>query len=221
MILELKAEKRDIFGKKLISFRNEGKLPVVLYGRGIESMPFFVDSSQFKKIWKEAGESTIIELKDESNKPLSVIIYDVDIDPVSNEPRHADFYKVEMDKPITAVVPFVFEGVSPAEKELGGMLVKVMREVEIEALPKDLPHEIKIDLSALKAFGDRITLGDIRLPSGVKFTAKPEEVVALIEEMKEEEIEEKGVEIEDIEVEKKGKKEEEGAEAGEEKEQKE
>lgn len=195
-----------MFGKKLKLARKEGKLPAVLYGRGKKTTPLFVDLKEFKKIWKEAGETTIIKIKNED-----AIIQDVAIDPVKNEPIHADFYVVEMNKPITAEVPLVFKGVSPAEKELGGILVKVMHKVEVEALPRNLPHDLKVDISKLTALGDQLTIKDIDAPADVKILAKKDEVVALIETPKEE-VEEKIISIEEVEVEKKGKKEEEEAE---------
>lgn len=203
MTLYLEAEKRDLFGKKLKMARKEGKLPAVLYGRKKETTPLFVDLKEFKKIWKRAGESTLIKLKNED-----VIIQDVAIDPIKNEPIHVDFYAVEMDKPITASIPLVFEGIPPAVKELGGILVKVIHEIEIEALPKDLPRALKVDVSGLVALEDQFLVKNIRLPHGVKILAKNDEVVALIETPKEE-IEEPQISIADIEVEKKGKKEEE------------
>lgn len=219
MTLKLKAENRDVFGKKLKFFRKEGKVPAVVYGNKKESLSVFVPLKDFKKTWKEAGESTVIELtREEVKAPLNVIIKEVAVDPVSEEPIHADFYKVEMDKFIEAMVPIEFEGVSPAVKELGGALVKVMYEVEIQALPKNLPSEIKIDISVLKNLEDKITTADIKLPSGVKLTAKENEVVALVEEPKAEE-EVKEMKIEDIEVEKKGKKPEEKTEEEKEKSQ--
>lgn len=209
MTLKLKAENRDVFGKKLGFFRKEGKMPAIVYGNKKESLSVFVPLKDFKKTWKEAGESTIIELvREEAKTPLNVIIKEVAIDPVSDEPTHADFYKVEMDKPIEAMVPIEFEGVSPAVKEAGGVLVKVMHELEVQALPKHLPPEIKIDISVLKNIDDKIMVADIKLPSGAKLTAKEDEVIVLVEEQKAEE-EVREMKIEDIEVEKKGKKEEE------------
>lgn len=203
MTLCLEAEKRDLFGKKLKMARKEGKLPAVLYGRKKETTPFFVNLKEFRKIWKKAGESTLIKLGNED-----VIIQDVAIDPIKNEPIHVDFYAVEMDKPITASIPLVFEGIPPAVKELGGILVKVIHEIEIEALPKDLPRALKVDVSGLAALEDQFLVKNIRLPHGVKILAKNDEVVALIETPKEE-IEEPQISIADVEVEKKGKKEEE------------
>lgn len=217
MVLQLKAESRNVFGKKLKSFRSEGKLPAVLYGKGIETDPLFVSLKDFKKIWKDAGESTIINLEKENDKkPVGVIIHEVSVDPVKDELLHVDFYKVEMNKPIRAAVSLVFDGVSPAVKELGAVLVKVLREIEIEALPKNLPHEIKVDISKLTELGSQISVGDIELPDGVKSILKKEEIVAIAEAPREEKEEEKVMTIADIEVEKKGKKPAEGEVAEEE-----
>ncbi|MBU1159736.1 50S ribosomal protein L25 [Patescibacteria group bacterium] len=217
MTFKLKIENRNIFGKKLKFSRKEGKIPAVVYGKGKDSLPIFVHLKEFKKAWKKAGESAIIELKQEDSGQIdNVVIKDIAINPISDEPIHVDFYKVEMDKPITANVPLIFEGVSPAVKELGGSLVKVMHEIEIESLPKDMPHEIKIDIGQLLRFEDRITVGDLDLPLNVNPLPKEEEVVALVEEPKEEEVVAEERTIEDIEVEKKGKKPVEGEEEEEE-----
>ena len=206
-MLELNAEKRGIFGKKLKNFRKQGKLPAVLYGKGKKTTPIFVDSKEFKKIWKETGESTLIKIKNpESGAIEDVLIQEVALDPLKNEPLHTDFYVVEMDKPITAKVNLVFEGVSSAEKDLGGILVKVRHEVDVEALPKNLPHELKVDMSKLVNLEDQIIIKDIDLPAGVKILAGEKDVVVLIETPKEEIVEEKPITIEEVEVEKKGKK---------------
>jgi len=208
--MRLAVEKRNIFGKKLGPFKREGKLPAVLYGAKVENSPLFVSLKDFIKVWKNAGESTIIELV-KDGKEINALIQDVAIDPVKNEPVHADFLAVQMDKPITASVPLVFEGTAPAVKEAGGVLVKVMHELEVEALPKDLPHELKVNIEKLTAIEDKITLGDIELPQGVKATGNPDEAIILVESPREEDAEETGpATLEDIEVEKKGKKEDEG-----------
>jgi len=221
-MLQLNAEKRDVFGKKLKNFRKQGKLPAVLYGKKKQTASIFVDLKEFKKIWKETGESTLIGIKNpESGKIEDVLIQEVAFDPIKNEPLHVDFYIVEMDKSITAKVSLVFEGISPAEKDLGGILVKVRHDVDVEALPKNLPHELKVDVSKLANLGDQITVKNIDLPAGVKILAGENDVVVLVEAPKEEIVEEKPITIEEVEVEKKGKKPAEGeAEAEEGKEEK-
>ncbi|MDO8555342.1 MAG: 50S ribosomal protein L25 [bacterium] len=197
--LAIKAEKREVFGKALSEARLRGELPAVIYGPKEETTPVFVPFGAFKKIWHEAGESTLIELNIDGAKK-DVLIHDVDIDPIKSFPRHVDFYAVDLTKKLIASVALVFEGEAPAVK-LGGILVKVMREVEVETLPKDLPHEIKVDVSSLESFEDRITIADLKLPKGVSTVAEPEEVVVLAEAPKSEEAPaEEAASLADIEI---------------------
>jgi large subunit ribosomal protein L25 len=114
-----------------------------------------------------------------------------------------------MDKPITASVPLVFIGESPAVKNSDGVLVKVLHEVEVKALPGDLPHEISADIGVLASFEEQITAGDLRLPNGVTLLTHAAEIVALVRQQEAEETPEETRTIEDIEVVAKGKKEEE------------
>ena len=211
---ELKAEKRDIFGKKLKSLRQKDKLPAVLYGPKESAQSIFISLKDFKKIWADAGESTVIKIN-LGNSKKDVLIQEVAMDPKKDEPIHVDFYAVLMDKPIQAVVQLVFEGESPAVKNLGGILVKVKREVEIEALPKNLPHELAVDVSRTENLEDKILAKDIVLPKGVELKTNPEEVIAIVETPKEEEAApaEEKIAFEEIEVAgKKGKAEEEAQE---------
>ena len=223
-MLQLKADIREITGKQVKALREKGLLPAVIYGPKKKSVPLTVPLADFKKIWKEAGEATLVDLEI-ADKKHTVLIHDVALDPLKNEPIHVDFYAVQMDKPIEATVPLVFEGVAPAVKNFDGVLVKVMHEVEVEALPKDLPSELKVDITPLATFDDKILVRDIGLPSGVKILADPEEVVALVEEpRKEEEIEaaeEEKPKLEEIEVVGKEKKEDEEGKAPEDKTEKE
>lgn len=209
-------EIRDVFGKKLEKYRKEGKLPAVVYGKGQKTTPLFINASEFKKIWKQAEEASIVTLKNpaKSDLPESVLIYDAYFDPLKKEPMHVDFYAVDMSKPITANVPIVFEGVAPAVKEQGAVLVKVVHEFEVEALPKDFPREIKVDVSKLLKLEDKIHLRDLDLPKNIKVLAKPDMVIILAKPHQEEKAEEvQPVNVADIELStKKGKKEEEGAE---------
>lgn len=212
-MLQLSAETRNIFGKKLKRNKKEGRLPAVLYGKGKKSIPLFVNLNEFKKVWNQAEESTVIQLKgDSKDTSIDVLIYDTAIDPIKREFIHADFFALDVDKPITASAPIIFEGVSPAVKEHGGVLIKVLHEIKIEALPKDFPHEIKIDVSLLANIGDKILVKDINLPK-VNILDKGEQIIVLAKPHEEEKAEEAPLKIEDIELsEKKGKKEEEGEE---------
>lgn len=209
-MLTLVAEKREKFGKKLQNRRKAGKLPVVVYGPKVKSTPLFVSTSDFKKLWQNAGESTIISLE-MSGGGHDVLIHDVSFHPVSGEPLHADFYALDTSKPIRVKVPLHFEGVAPAVKNLGGVLVKVLHEVEIEVLPKELPHNLTVDISGLSELESHLSAKEIKLPASAGLITGPEEIVVIVETPKEEEIEEAPVDLSAIEVEKKGKTEEEGA----------
>ncbi len=140
---------------------------------------------------------------------VDVLIQDVDLDPVSDIPLHADFYVFEKGKKLEVSVPLEFIGVSPAVKDLGGLLVKSLHELKISAAPEHLPHHIEVDISVLETFESQILASDVVLPAGVTLVELPTEVVASAAPAAEEVVEETPVDLSAIEVEKKGKKEEE------------
>lgn len=209
-MITLSATKRDIYGKALTASRKGGLLPVVAYGRKEESASYFVALPDFKKVYRTAGESSVITLKTPAGD-LDVLIHEVEKNPSTGEFIHVDFYAIEKGKVLQVSVPLVWEGDAPAVK-LGGIVVKVLHELEVEALPKDLPHEIVVDVSKLETLESQIMVKDLALPTGVKAIAEPDEVIAALTVAKEEE-EAPAMDISQIEVEKRGKQEEEGAEA--------
>ena len=211
-MLTLNIETRDLKAK-LADIRETGKIPAVFYGRKEESTPISLSEVDFMKAWKQAGESSVIVLKGVGDEH-EALIHDIDLDPVTGKVRHADFYVIEKGKKIKVHVPIEFEGVAPAVKELGGTLVKVLHELEIEAFPKDLPHALHADVSALADFESKIKAGDIKLPEGVTLITDADEIVILAAEAKEE-VEEVSapVDLSTIEVsEKRGKEVKEGEE---------
>lgn len=177
---ELTAKPRNELGKKVAALRRAGFLPAVVYGEGVASEPVSVAMRDFDKVYREAGESSVVMLKVEGGKNLNVMIHDVAYDPLTSKPIHVDFYSVRMDKEIETKVPLIFVGESPAVKGESGILVKVMHEIEVKALPKDLPHEISVDTTPLDKIGARIYIKDVALPQGVKSLAEAQEVVALV-----------------------------------------
>lgn len=212
-MITLKAEARDI-ATKLDGLRKAGRIPAVFYGKKEPSTPISINTVDFLKVWKQAGESSVVVLDTPEGEKES-LIHDIDFDPVKGTPRHADFYVFEKGHKVEVEVPLEFEGVAPAIKDLGGSLVKVVHAVRVEAMPKDLPHDIKIDISSLVDFTSQILAQDIVMPHGVTLLEKPEEVIALVSAPREEKEEEVApIDLDAIEVEKKGKDEvpgEEGA----------
>ena len=153
--IELNAEKREVLGSAVKRLRKDGYLPAVLYGKGQETLPLQVLTQDFSKIYKLAGESTLVYINI-GDQSYPTIIHDITRDALSDELLHADFYKVRLDEKIKAMIPVVFENESSAVKDLGGIFVRNVNEMEVEGLPQELPHEIKIDISELKNFGDQI-----------------------------------------------------------------
>ena len=210
-MLTLNVEKRSIVGQ-LDAVRAQKLMPAVFYGPKEASTSISIPMAEFKKVWKKAGESSVIILKEGTNEH-EALIHEVDIHPLTGEPRHADFYVIEKGKKVTVHVQLVYVGVSPAVKDKGGILVKVQREVEIEAAPRDLPHELSVDISKLVEFSDVVHARDIVLPAGVTLKISPDEVVTSISEPREEKEEAPAaIDMSAIEVEAKGKEVKEGEE---------
>jgi len=185
-MLSLKSKKRKVIGKKVEKLRRKGLLPGVLYGPKVKNQPIETDLSDFKKVLKEAGESSLISLEvgpstgsGQANK-FSVLIHEVKQDPLTDEPIHVDFYQPILTEETEATVPLVFEGEPSAVKELGGTFIKEIQELTVKALPEKLPHEIKVNVESLKTFEDEILIKDLKLPEGVKIDREPDEIVALV-----------------------------------------
>ena len=210
-MLSLSVEIRKDLGRKVKTLRKKGILPGVLYGPKTKSLPLEIDLKEFKEIYKEAGESSLISLKMNGKKTL-VLIYEVQRDPLTHEFSHVDFYQASLKDKVEATVPLVFEGIAPAVKELGGTLVKNITEVEVKALPQNLPHEIKVNVNNLKTFEDNILIKDLEVSKEVEILKDSEEIIAsafppeAVEEELEKPIEEKVEEVEKIEKEEKEEK---------------
>lgn len=207
----LYAERRTERGKKLRALRTAGKLPAVLYGPKEAAVALSLPRGAFEKAFLEAGESTVITLSG-LDEDKNVLIQDITYDPVTSIPLHVDFYAIEKGKKVTVRVPIAFAGVAPVI-QLGGVLTKVLHELEVEALPKDLPHEITIDISSLTDFNSRITVTNAHIPAGVTVLNDLDATIAVASKAVEEpEAPAEPVDMSAIKVEEKGKKEEDAEE---------
>jgi len=178
-MLELKAQAREITGKKVKKLRAAGEIPAVLYGHAIKPMNLSVSAKDFNKIFSEAGETSLVSLT-LGGKKHNVLIHDFEKDPLSSEILHVDFYEVKMDEKIKTKVRLKFIGESAAVKNDNGIFIHALSEVEVEALPQDLPKEILVDISSLKTFEDKIKVADLKTPGAVKILAHEEEIVATV-----------------------------------------
>lgn len=209
-MISLQATIRNIFGKKTKSLKNQGKIPAVVYGPKEKNFSIEVDEKEFKKVLHKAGESSLVELDvEKSKKP--VLIHEIQKDPVSGKIIHVDFYQADLKEEVEVAIPLVFEGVAPAEKDLGGTLNKNMLEIEVKALPQNLPHEIKVDITSLKTFEDHILVKDLVIPANVTVSKNPDEIVAQVlppQKVEEELATEITEDVENVEKVEKEKKEE-------------
>ena len=209
-IISLPASIRTLVGRKTIKIREEGKVPAVVYGSGTEPKMLTVDRNQFVKIYKEAGESSIVELAIDGASPLHVLIQDYQLDPLRGEVTHIDFRSVDMTKEIDAEVELEFVGESMAVKALGGTFVPSKDSVAVKCLPSKLVRKLTIDISILKSFEDVIRISDIVVPDGMIIDEDPETTLAAVQAPRSEEEMadlDKAVELDvsAVEVEKKAK----------------
>lgn len=177
--MDLIAQKREQFGKAVNVLRRQGLVPAELYGHGVQNLHLSVVAKDFSKVFKQAGENTLVNVVfGQERHP--VLINDVHIHPVTDQVLSVDFYQVRLDQKIKVKVAVKFLGEAPAVKEKSGILVKSMHEIEIEALPAEVPHTLDADLSVLREIGQSVYVKDLRVPSGTKILVSPETVIASV-----------------------------------------
>lgn len=183
---EIQAKKREILGKKVSRLREEGLIPAELYGHGRENMHLSIPADIFNDVYEDAGEHAIVNLTVDK-KSMPVLINGVQRHPITQDVLAVDLYQVKMDEKVTTHVPLKFDGSSPAVDDLGGVLVKAMNEIEIEAFPGDLPDGITVELSSLKELDTSIYVKDLLVDGNYSFTVESDTVVASVSTPREEE----------------------------------
>lgn len=174
--LSLKASKREIFGRKVKNLRKSGLIPANIFGKEVKSEAITVDSKEFLDVFEKAGETQIIDL---GGKP--VLVSNISLNPLTGEYLHVDFRQVDLTEKITANVPVLLVGESPAEKQNLGTVVQQLDQVEVEALPADLPEKIEIDQELLVSVDQAIYVKDLRVPGKVEIKNDPEAIVVKVE----------------------------------------
>ena len=215
--LILMAEPRTVHGKKVKRLRREGRVPGVVYGPVIDNtISVSVEQFGFEKFYMQHGHSTIFKLKWDGGEE-TVLIREVQVDPVRRDPLHVDFFAPNLRVKLRASVPVVLVHANP---DMEGLLNTILSEVEVEALPMDLPNQLEADISGLGEVGDHIRVGELTMPENVELITDPEETIATVvaetveEEPEAEEAEGEAVEGEEAEGEEAA--EGEGEESGEE-----
>lgn len=187
--LKLKASKREIFGRKVKKLRREGILPANIFGAKIKSLAIQLPLKEFLEVYQKAGETSVIELLVEGEKePRPVLIHNVCVDPVDNSFLHCDFRQVSLTEKITANIPIELVGEAPAESQKLGVLVQMLQEIEVEALPTNLPEKFVVDVSGLTQVDQTVTVGDLKVPEGVKIINSPSQILVKIEPPTKEEV---------------------------------
>ena len=177
--VSLDAQQRDIIGKKVKTIRAQGVTPAVLYGHGIENVLLSIPTKILEKVYKQAGESTLLDLTVDGKNQRKVIIQDIQYDNVKGNIIHIDLHEVRMTEILTTEIPLKFIGESKAVKELAGVFVANMDHLKVECLPGDLVHEIEVDISVLVDFESAIHIKDIKTPKGIEVLDNGDEVVAV------------------------------------------
>ena len=181
--ITLKSEKRELFGRKVSRLRKSGLIPANVFGKKIESQAISVDAKEFSDVFKKAGETQLIDLNGKS-----VLVSNLQKDPISNLVIHVDFRQVDLTEKIEAKVPVILEGESPAEKQNLGTVVQQIDEIEVEALPADLPEKVIVDISVLAEVDQAIYVKDLKVDKNVEIKTDLESIVVKVEPPTKEEV---------------------------------
>jgi len=185
----LSADKRDLTGRKVKKLRAQGKMPANIFGNKVKSQAITIDLLEFKKTYSQAGETSLVDIKLKGEtKTRPSLIANVQIHPVTDDPLHADFHQVDLTQKVTANVPVDVVGESEAVKNKGAVLITLHNELEVEALPTDLPDKFEVDISSLKDFNDSVLVKDLKVDAKVEIKLDKEEAIVMAQEPKEEEI---------------------------------
>lgn len=175
----LKADEREVTGKRVKKLRQTGKLPVGVYGKEVKSLSLSVDTKEFLKVHDKVGETGLVELEFGSKK-LPTLIADVQWHPLTRLPLHVQFHAVNLTEKIKAKVPVELLGESPAVQNKIGLLLQTLMEVEVEALPVDLPEKLTIDVSRLTEIDQQITVGELKISSNIELLTPKEEIIVKV-----------------------------------------
>src|SRR3989344_1566537 len=188
--IALKAKDRTILGKKVKNLRKEGYLPAHVYGNTKEVEHVSVSLADFKRVFSQAGETGLVDLKIGEERTRPVLIKEVDIDPVSDGILHVGFYQVNLKEKVTVPVPIILIGEGPESVKMGETVVlQTLSEVQVEALPTDLIENIEVNIETLKEIGDAITVADLSYDrSKLTVLTEPEEVVVKLDNVVTEEM---------------------------------
>lgn len=178
----LQAEKRSVLGKAVKKLRRTGALPANVYGKGLESTAIQVNTKEFEAVYREAGETGLIDLTFDG-QAHPVLVKNLQMEYPLRIPLHVDFYQVNLREKVKTMVPIELVGEPKAVTEKIGTLIQPLSEIEVEALPAELPEKIEINVEPLAAIDDQITVADVKIPEGVTVLTDAGQVIVKIDEL--------------------------------------
>jgi len=183
VILEVTTRKQESKAKDLVS---ENIVPLEYYGKGVQNLSLQAPYKVFRQAFKAAGGNTIIELVIDGKDKKTVLIHDIQYDPMSDRVKHVDLINVKMDEEIKTHIPLRFTGIAPAVKELGGVLTPLIDEIEVKCLPAALVADIEVSITTLVDFHSIIHVKDLNIPSGITVLTHLEDAVITVSAPREE-----------------------------------
>ncbi len=178
---KLKVEKRTILGKGLKKLRRNGLIPANVYGKNIKSESLQVKADELEKVYKESGETGLVDLE-LAGKLIPVLIHNVQKN-FRGKVLHTDFFQVNLKEKVKAMVPLEIIGQPVAVTEKLGILMNIIDEVEVEALPESLPENIAVNIEHLANIDDQVLVSDLKVPEGVEILTDGSQVVSKIAEL--------------------------------------
>ena len=180
--VSLELEPREVMGKKVKRLRREGIIPVHLYGQAVESRSLQCDAPKLIQVLSRAGGNTpiTITIRGEGGSRLA-FAREIQWDPRRDDLTHVDFLVAEATRHVSAQVPIILIGESLGARSSGGTIVQQLRNVDVEALPLEMPAQIEVDLAVLTEAAGVIRAGDLAFAANVNLLTDPDEVVVRIE----------------------------------------
>jgi len=192
---KLKIVPREVVGKKVKSIRKLGLVPAALYGPKFASRNMAVEVIPFKKVFKEAGYSNLIEATVEGEGDEKLLLKEVQMNPVTDEVLHISFYVTDKNTEITSEVPVDLVGLAPAQDMGVGFVIQSLNEIHVRCLPANLPDHFEVDVTVLVNIGDTILVSDLKLPEGVELDSDMDPNTAIVSVVGAQKIEEEVVEV--------------------------
>jgi large subunit ribosomal protein L25 len=189
MNIQLQAQKRDVFGKKVKHLRKEGLIPCQIYGKGVDPISVQVPVRALRKALREAGNTNLIYLAVENQMAVATLAKDVQYTPLRGDVLHVDFHAVDLNQTVTVSVPVHLIGTSELTKQ-GGVLMQGLNSLDIETKPQNLPESIEVDISIITDFNTAISVADLDLPEDWIIHSNEDSMLATIQPPREEEEEE-------------------------------